>query len=385
MNWNAYRNEFPFAQGDAVFLNTGSSGLKPAEVLDAAAGYARIVTHRGPCGPAFDEAIKPLVEEARTRAGACVNAAAGGTALCINTSQALSAAAQALRWRAGDKVLVARSEYISGHLACQLLAERFGVEIVPLDHAPDHTFDMERFAQALAAPGVRLALVSHVHYHTGEILPMAEIARLCRERGVVSLVDGAQAVGQIPVDFAALGCDMYVYPAHKWLCGIEGAGALVVRRDLLPTLLPLAIGYDSVARFRPDEPLTLHPDARRFEYASPPYPALFAFSAALARAERIGIAATGERIRALARRFWEGAARIARLRPVTPPAARGATGLASFILDGTGADQVVSELQARGFILRTIPHPSCVRASFHAYNTEDEVDRLLAALAEIRA
>lgn len=380
MDWDKRREEYLFLKTGAVFLNTGSSGLKAGEVWDAAADYEVAVESFGPCGPAFEAKVHPVVAETRRLAAELVGASEGEAALVANTSHALSVAVNSLRWRAGDKLLVSRAEYISGALACTLVAERHGVERVAFDHAPDHSFDMDRFAAALATPGLRLVLVSHVHYGTGEILPVAEICRAARARGILTLVDGAQAAGAFPVDVRALGCDFYVYPAHKWLGSLEGAGALVVRRELIPDLLPLEIGYDSVARFRPDDPLALHPDARRFECASLPYPSVYAFRAALARALATGPAAIRDRIAALAAHFWRGAAALPDLEPVTPAPARGTTGLASFNLAGRPPAEVVAALLKRRIITRVIPQPACVRASFHPANSTAEIDALIAAL-----
>jgi L-cysteine/cystine lyase len=231
-------------------------------------------------------------------------------------------------------------------------------------------------------PRTRLVALSHVDWTNGEVLPLREICALAREREVLTLVDGAQSVGNVPVDVPAMGADMYAFTGHKWVLGPEGMGAFYVRPGL-PVYSP-NVGFLSL--LAPDDfdiegGYKLRSDARRFE-ASTMSPTLAGGLAAAADAvyER-GIAGF-EEIRHRADVLMDLLSELPRVTIRSPRPAQ--SGLVSFEVEGVAAEDAVERLLEQGFILRYLPDPNpYVRASTHLFNTEDELEALAKTVREM--
>jgi L-cysteine/cystine lyase len=217
-------------------------------------------------------------------------------------------------------------------------------------------------------------MVSHVLWTTGAVLPVARLARLARDAGAVVIVDGAQAAGAIPVQVEALGADAYALPAHKWLLGPEGMGALWVRRAFAESVVPAAAGGLSFERFDVEQP-TLHPGARRFEATGFHRPSLIGFARACGWLSMyVGLPWAQERAARLARSAAERLAAIEGVHlisPTGPPAT-----LITFRIEGWPAAAALDELGARTFaILRDLPPIDALRISIGWWLTDDEIER----------
>jgi L-cysteine/cystine lyase len=228
----------------------------------------------------------------------------------------------------------------------------------------------------------RLAALSHVDWTTGEVFPLEDICALARQRGVLTLVDGAQSVGNIPVDVPSTGADMYAFTGHKWVLGPEGLGAFYVRAGL--DVHSTNVGFLSLTdpfAFDAEGSYELRSDARRFE-ASTGSPALCAGFATAAEAihERGEAGFAGIRHRAdLLTGLLSKMPRVTLRSPL--PAQ---SGLVSFEVEGLAAKDVAERLLEHRIVLRYIPGPrSYVRASTHLFNTEDEIEALATAVGRL--
>jgi L-cysteine/cystine lyase len=236
--------------------------------------------------------------------------------------------------------------------------------------------------EAALSPRTRLVALSHVDWTNGEILPLEEICALARERGVLTLIDGAQSVGNIPVDVPAIGADMYSFTGHKWLLGPEGMGALYVRPGC--AVYSSNVGFASLpdsSAFEINGGYELRTDARRFE-SSTMSPILAAgFAAAADAAWERG--ETGlEEIRLRADLLATLLSELPRVTLHSPRPAE--SGLVSFELDGAAANEVVERLLKKRFILRYIPKPQLyVRASTHLFNSEEEIEALAKSVGQL--
>lgn len=224
--------------------------------------------------------------------------------------------------------------------------------------------------------------LSHVDWTTGEILSLEEICALAREHGALTLVDGAQSAGNIPVDAPAAGADMYAITGHKWLLGPEGMGALYVRPEC--RVHSPNLGYLSVAdpkSFDPQGDYELHTGARRFE-SSTMSPALAGgFVNALESAAERGDAGLQE-IHRRADRLMDLLSENPRITLRTPRPAR--TGLVSFEIEGVPAKEAAERLLEQRFVVRFVPEPNhYVRASIHLFNTEEELEALARTVAKL--
>jgi selenocysteine lyase/cysteine desulfurase len=367
---------FPaLATNDRVYLNTGSSGTPPHFVIEAMREADDLCS-----GPAYLEGVGLFARQAeyasraREAAARLVRAGPDDVALTQNTTHGMNLGVSSINWREGDEAVSATTEHPGCLVPLHNLKRRFGVEVKLV--SPPVTPEK---IESSFTPKTRLVALSHVDWTTGEVLPLEELCALARDRGVLTLIDGAQSVGNVEVDVPATGADMYAFTGHKWVLGPEGMGAFYVRPGL-PVYSP-NVGFMSLpapADFDANGDYGLRPDARRFE-ASTMSPALAAgFAAAAMAAHERGSAGFGQ-IRYRADFLMDLLSELPHVTVRSPRPAE--SGLVSFEIEGVEARGAAERLLEQGFILRYIPGPSSyVRASTHLFNTEEELEALAAAV-----
>jgi selenocysteine lyase/cysteine desulfurase len=225
--------------------------------------------------------------------------------------------------------------------------------------------------------------MSHVTTDTGTRLPAAELGALAHARGALVLLDGAQALGQVPLDLDALGCDFYAAMGYKWALGPMGSGFLYVRRSRLPELHPIVgaggLRWQDLAAGGSLEPGT----AARLEFASRPWPEFFAFGRALEFLERVGVARVQAHARRLAADARRRLAEVPGVELHTPAPPEPSTGILAFSLAGVAPADLSGALTERWRIVQRAAYmagPGGVRVSFAVYTAPDEVDRLVEAV-----
>ena len=377
MELTTLRESIP-ALHDRVYLNTGTSGPSPQEAAEEQFALLRLLLQEGFAAPPAIKAYLTALDRARKAVAAAIGAPPHTVALQHSTSEGIGVIAAGLQWSAGDEVIISDLEHTSGVAPWLHLARTRGVKIVNLK-SEDGYIPPDAFARAITGR-TRLICLSHVSYATGALLPVADVCRLAEERGVWVVVDGAQGAGHIPMDVTALECHAYALPGQKWLLGPEGTGGLYVREDVIDQIDPTRIGWASL-RHEDVSALTytLQDDARRFETGTLHAPAF----AALAKSIEILSALGWERIFARATELAAAARsslqEVTGVRVLTPSHA--ATGLLTFAADTADLDGLVSRLWSQHrVIVRSIPAPRALRASFHAFNNEEDVEALVRAL-----
>lgn len=361
---------FPALSGsDRVYLNTGTSGPPPQSVIDA----MRTTDDElyGPLyleGPALLYRQKSSYDRAREAAAKLIGCAPDDVALTQNTTHGMNLGSHALEWQEGDEVISATTEHPGCLVPLHILQRRYGVKLNLI--TPPTT--LEKVEAALTSR-TRLISLSHVDWTTGEVLPLAEISTLARERGVVTLVDGAQSVGNITVDAPATGADMYAFTGHKWLLGPEGMGAFYVRPGF--EAHSTSVGFSALpdpSAFEPEGGYELRAGARRFE-ASTMSPTLAAgFTEAAEAAHERGETGSKEILRRADLLYGL----LAELPRVTLHSSSPAqSGLVSFEIEGIGSKKAVEILLEKKFVVRHLPEPTpYIRASTHLFNTEKELE-----------
>jgi selenocysteine lyase/cysteine desulfurase len=316
-------------------------------------------------------------DRARGAAARLIEAAPQDVALTQNTTHGMNLGALSVNWREGAEAVSAATEHPGCLVPLHNLGRRFGVK-VKLVSSPVTAEKVE----AVLTPQTRLVALSHVDWKSGEVLPLKDICALARERGALTLIDGAQSVGNVPVDVPSSGADMYAFTGHKWVLGPEGMGALYVRPGL--PVHSTNVGFLSLpdpSAFDAEGDYELRVDARRFE-ASTGSPALAAGFAAAAEAVHERGAAGFEGIRHRADLLANLLSEIPRVTLRSPRPAQ--SGLVSFEVEGLAAKEVAERLLEETFVLRYIPGPrSYVRASTHLFNTESEIGGLAKAVERL--
>jgi L-cysteine/cystine lyase len=383
----ALRRALP-ALSAGVYLNAGTCGPLPAETAAAMAELADWELRIGRASPDTYFDVLQRMEEARASIAAIVGADTRDIALTHAVSEAMNIAVWGLDWQPGDRVVSTRGFEHPGTLSgLYAVRDRLGVtlDLVDIDGGRDRDRVLAAFDRAIS-PGTRLVSVSHVSHVTGAVLPIAGIAEIAHSRGALLAVDGAQAVGAIPVDVASLGADLYGVAGQKWLLGPEGTGALVVSPAALERLKLTYASFWSHEAQDLDGLARPWPNARRFEGTSGVNHALII---GLARScgwlsMYVGLGWALERGAALARQTAERLAALAGVSLVTPLEAM--AGLVTFRIAGWPAQAVLDELGARAFVIARVIEPlDAVRFSIGWFNSEEELDRVLGLVAELAA
>lgn len=228
-----------------VHLQTSTVGATPRPVFEAGMRAWKTLEAdpiRGAYGPPRER-----LDTVREALGRLVNAAMEEIVLTAGTTSGMNMVAQGIDLKAGDSVLTTEQQHPGGRLCWQWLEGHRGVglDVVPI--APDENDEDAIVARVAAAitPATRVLSVSHILYSTGLRMPVERLCRLARERGCISVIDGAQAAGAMPVDVKAIGCDAYAASGHKWLLGPKGTGFLYISAAAKDRIAPMALqsGY----------------------------------------------------------------------------------------------------------------------------------------------
>jgi cysteine desulfurase / selenocysteine lyase len=378
-----------------VYLDSAATSQTPQAVIDAMTRYytdVRASVHRG-VYPLAVEATD-LFEGARQKIAGWLGTTAEETIFTANATAALNLVAYT--WgrqnvAAGDLVVLTQMEHHSNIVPWQLLCAERGAELAYVPVLDDGQLDSEAL-DALLARGPRLLTVVHVSNVLGTINPVQDIVRRAHEAGAVVVVDGSQAVPQIPVDLRAIDADFYAWTGHK-AYGPTGIGVLHGRRALLEEMPPF-IGGGHMIRTVGDLESTWADLPWKFEAGTSQIAEAIGLGAAVDWIQGIGI----DRIRAHERALVADAlARLADVPGLTlhgPPDAGDRGSLVSFVFDGAHPHDVGEILGREGVCVRTGHHctqplmrrlgaTATTRASYAVHNTTADTDRLIEALGTV--
>ena len=312
-------------------------------------------------------------------------------AFAESATRAWDAAFYSLPLGEGDRILAHSSSYSSNYLALLQLARRRGLHI---DLAPSDAhgqIDVDALPDLLTSQ-TRLILLTHCPSQSGLIQPAEAVGTFAREHGLIYLLDACQSAGQMPLDVDTIGCDVLTGTGRKFLRGPRGTGFLYMRRDLAESLEPVMVDLQSAEWTAPDS-YRLAPGARRFEAWERSVAGQIGLGAAVDYAMGVDLDAIAHRVQALAESLR---ARLSKLTDVTvhDPGLR-KSGIVTFSKSGVDVTQAKATLRALGCNVSVVPRdwalldaearhlPDLIRASVHAYNTEDEVGRFVARVARL--
>lgn len=377
------RNHFLIPAGVA-YCNTGTLGASPREVVNALVNGTRRLESELADWPYEHPDGEPLtgyqqLVNYRAEMGKVVNAPADEIALTQNATMGLNFVADGLDLAAGDEVISTDQEHTGGISCWRLMAKRRGIVLkeLPLEpvlkDGPDAIVKL--FADAIT-PRTRVVMFSHITSGLGIVLPARELCALARERGAISVVDGAQAVGQISVDVKLLGCDTYAGSPHKWLLAPKGTGFLYIRREVQDrfwtTLASSAWNDHEKGAFR------------FMQYGTGSVPVVEGLMAALGFVNRIGIPRIASWDAMLAKRLRDGLAGIPRARLSSPEDPRLASAITTFRIEGVKAKALQDALWARRVRVRAQNDARGVRLSAHLYVSPADIDTVLGVAAALK-
>ncbi len=368
--------EFAWMADDpAIFLNAASVGPMPRSAVEVAAEWStmRARPHALPFERMVDAAAT-----ARAQFAALVGADADEIALMPNTTYGLNLAARALPMRPGA-ILTFDGEFPSCVYPFQALGSRgITLELIPRrDGLPDE----DALVAAIARPDVVAVVLSWVQFATGYVADLARIGAVCRAHGVFFIVDGIQGCGVRPIDLHALPIDIFASGAQKWQLSPWGTGFVYVRRELVQAIEPLDVGWACMKTSTDYTRLTdydfdFFADARRFEVVTLAYQDFAVANASTALLLAHGVEAVAAHIGALGDRLVDWAGSRPDVRLVTPADRARRAGVVSFA--AANLDAMAQRLVAAQ-VIHTV-REGAIRLSPHAYNTTDEIDRVLRIL-----
>jgi len=373
--WSQVRSHFILEEGHA-YLNNAAIGMPPKPVGDAVAeGFRLMSENPSKAKRVFHDYIEDELRPAMAR---FLRTETGEIALARNATEGLYHIINGLDLRPGDQILMTTQEHPSAVKPWKVRAERDGIEVKEVHIPSPLVCEADLVERIAGAIDERTKVLFFCHVTRGGYLyPVKRLSALARERGVISAIDGAQAVGMLDVDLAGIECDLYTNSLHKWFLGPAGTGFLYVSRAMQPSFTSLYAPADD-----PGD------DARRFEtQGTYDLPVRAALGTALDFLNRIGICNIERRLRMLSDYLRQALLDVPRLRLLTSRSHDiSSPGSTIFEFEGINAARWRGPLEEE-WLLHVDDHDrdghQGLRISTHYYVTTDEIDRCVDKLREM--
>ena len=402
LNVEDIRKDFPILSREIkpgiplIYLDSAATSQKPKSVIDAMSAYyegSNANIHRGI--HALAEEATQAYENARERIANFIHAPSPEQLIFTrNTTESINLVAYSWGRKnlaSGDHILLTEMEHHSNLIPWQILASDLNLELDFIPVTPDGLLDLDQFEEELLK-GPKLLAITHMSNVLGTINPLKEILARAKEFGVVTVVDGAQAVPHFPVDVVDLAADFYAFSAHK-MCGPTGIGALYGRLDLLENMPPFLGGGEMIKRvdLRSFKANDL---PHKFEAGTPAIAETIGFGAAVDYLTSIGMEAVKDHEQAITKYALEKISQIPDLDILGPVAEKKGSVIAFYVKD-IHAHDVAQILDSLGIAVRAGHHcaqplhtkymlPATSRASMYIYNTFDEIDSLVEGIYKVK-
>ncbi len=386
---DAVRKDFPIL-GDIVYLDNAATSFSPEPVIGSMVEFEHC--YRANVGRGVHRLTQVASQRywhAHEKVAEFIGGKNGVTVFTRNTTESINIVAQGLQWKTGDRVITTVLEHHSNLLPWRNLAKQgVGLDIIGLGE--DFRIEPADIEAAISEK-TRLVAITHASNVLGTIVPVEKIAKICHDHGVLLLVDAAQTVPHMPIDVSALGCDFLAFSGHKML-GPTGTGVLWMKEPCLePTILGGGM-VDTVTSsgFTPAE------GYQKYEAGTPNVAGGIGLGTAVDYLRTIGMNAIHRHEAGLTTRLIGGIKKIRGVRVYAPDSPLTRVGVVSFTVDGFHPHEIAQQLDELADIMVRSGHHCCqplmevlglpegtVRASIGLYNTDHEIDLLIATLEEL--
>lgn len=368
--------------GAEAYLNTGGAGPMPDVAAEAMQAMVAAQMARGRMSAAAVEAGRERQAALRRAVGRVMGRPASEVSIAQSSTHAMNVVIWGLGLKRGDRIVTTGMEHPGLAVPLAMAAQRVGARLVVVD-VGDGSGDLEAVMAKACTARTRLVALSHVSWLTGAVLDVAGAARAARAVGALTLVDGAQGAGAVPVEPDAWGIDAYAMPAQKWLLGPEGLGALWLRDAARDRVAVTISGYETGEEHGWDGSLAMHADSRRYEASTFPEILLAGWTASLEWLDGLGWDRIHRGTAEAAAACRQALAGVPGVRLDPPHDSR--SGLVAFSVPGRAADDLAAGLAARGVIVRPLPEPGGLRASCGFFTNAGDIERFTEGLAELAA
>lgn len=378
-----FRNETDGVK-KVIHLNNAGSALPPNSVRDAMVNYLTEEASYG--GYETHSKYFEQIESTYDVIAQLINASREEIALVENATAAWNGAFQGIDWKDGDEIITNQSDYASNYIA--YLHHPCDLDIKVIPNLPNGDPDLEAF-EGMFSQKTKLVSITHMPTNGGLVTPAEAIGKICRNKGVLYLLDACQSAGQYPLDVEALGCDMLSVTGRKYMRGPRGTGFLYVRKSVLPRLNPFYVDLHS-ANWTGKDSYEIRTDARKFESWEGNRAATMGLKVACEYILEIGVDNIWERVQLLGDYTRKALAGIEGVQVHDIGSVK--SGIVSFTVEGKSADSVKEYLFTKKINVSWNGVPNTyldmtarglseiIRASVHYYNTEEEIDQFISCL-----
>ena len=383
MDIDAIRRDFPALTQYTWFQNGGVS-ITPSPVATEHMRLMQEILNRGPMHIVYPDEEYPRRKQTMARLAQFFAVDPDELGLMRGVSEGFQTVIRGLDWQEDDEILISADEEAALLLPALHLRDLYGVRVVKVPLIDDVEEQIAAVAARLG-PRTKLLALSHVTTDLGFRLPVQQICALARARGVLSFLDMAHSAGLYQMNLRELGCDFAGLLSYKWMYSPYAAGLLYVRRENLDRLQVRYAGGRAEAWLDfAEDSYALHDSAERFQYGPWSWPLVHAWAAAVEYLRNIGQGEIWTRTVVLTERFKEGLAGIKGAELYTPHSAELSAALVSFGFAGWQGEELSRRLREQNMIIKAMPHGrEGLRASMAFFLYEDEIDQLLAAVAEL--
>lgn len=385
---NELRQATPGVETVLHFNNAGAA-LPPNAVLETVIEHLKREAEIGGYEAAAE--AHDRLEAVYASLAQLIGAKANQMAVVENATRAWDMAVYGYPFQSGDRVLTCRAEYVSNILALLQLEKKFDIEVVLIEDDADGQIDLTHLESELSK-GATMVALTHAPTNGGLINPAEAVGELCDNYGVFYVLDACQSAGQVPLDVDTLKCDVLSGTGRKYLRGPRGTGFLYAGPRAMERIEPPFLDLHA-AEWTGEREYHIRDDARRFENWETNYAGKLGLGAAVDYALDLGIEVTSERLVKLGAELRTRLDGLDAVSTHDKGLVRG--GIVTFAVEGVESDSVFKQLGAQqintstspaGHARLDLPHrglPTLVRASVHYYNTDDEIDRFVAAVDQL--
>lgn len=379
--WQSIRQSFPLSRSGWTYLNNGTIGPSPYPVIEAIRAGMMETDFDGTYGG---------YEAATDRLARFVGANAEEIALTHNVTEGINIACWGLPLKRGDEVILTTHEHVGNAFPWLNRQKLHGIVLKAYTPAPTAAETLNRIA-ALITRKTRVIATPHIPCTQGQVLPVREICRLAKDKGLLAVIDGAHGPGMIPLDLHEMGCDTYASCCHKWMLGPKGTGFLYVRKDFQQTLQPYFVGGGGDTGVwnmasTPIKTTEYAPSAHRYYGGTQSLGLAKGVIAAVDFLESIGMDNVHRRVKELGRYTQEKLLAFGdKVELLTPTEEQSFCAVNGFRIHGVTHTQFFDTCIATKVRIRGVGENglNSLRVSTHIYNTKAEVDRLAEEIRKV--